>query len=160
MQNAALARAFEDLNSPQHHQLLRDLPILGHAASIRYYLGRLLARNFFTESDDQVTRALVTVIADLTSAQGASLLLTEPLQGWMAVQDLLRHHYERKTTGKSTRNPKRIAALTALLTDPTLPVSTLAQQAQTTEKQLARMPDISLLRRLISLQSRQRLNKP
>lgn len=54
-----LARAFDQpIDSQEHHDLATTAWLGGDLVTVRYWLGRLLRRNLFRESDDVVKHSL------------------------------------------------------------------------------------------------------
>jgi hypothetical protein len=118
----------------------------GDFVTVRYWLGRLLRRNFFRESDDVVKQALQEYLVKIGCKKG-SPLISDHL-AWSPVSTLLQHHVESEERASPAKNARLVAAIRAVLTDPELTDSQVAAIAKTTEKQIARMSDVSLLRRL------------
>jgi hypothetical protein len=119
----------------------------GPLVAVRYYLGRLLEQNLFQASDDQVSRALADFIAAETSKRGAALISRMGIEGWTVAQVVLHHVYQVRLGRKSSKSSRRAAAVEALLRDPNLDDRELARIARTTPKQLARIPELTVLRR-------------
>jgi hypothetical protein len=143
----ALARAFDaPFDSAEHKDLEENGWIAGNTVTLRFYLGRLIRKNLFRVSDARVTRSFVRYIGDRTSRRGAELLRLG--QGWDVAEFLLRHYFELQTRGKSSRNPREVAAIESFLTNQKLTEAKLARLAKTTEKQLARMTTLTLARKL------------
>jgi hypothetical protein len=143
----SLARAFDQpLDSPEHRDLAENGWIGGGSVTIRYWLGRLLHRNLFRESDDAVKALLEQYFINRGQYKGASLVAD--FQAWSSAAQLLRHHLELTTGVPSTSNPRLLAALDAVMTNPNLSELQLAKIAKTTEKQVARMTHVFVLRKI------------
>jgi len=142
-----LANAFDlPVDSDEHRLLAETAWMGGNWVTVRYWLGRLSCRNLFRESNDTVRQSLQHFISGIGSVEGASLL-SDP-QAWSIATIILRHQLETLEGLKPTQNPRLVAALYALASDPALTISQLATIARTTEKQVARMSDVTYLRRL------------
>jgi hypothetical protein len=143
----SLARAFDQpLDSPEHRELAENGWIGGENVTVRYWLGRLLRRNLFRESNDAVEALLQQYFIDRGQKHGAGLVSDH--QSWSPLAILLRHHVELSAGLRSTKNPRLLAALDAVMTNPDLNDSQLAKHAKTTEKQIARMTDVFILRKI------------
>lgn len=146
------AQAFDQPVDSSEHQDLRATAWLGGAlVSIRYWLGRLLRHNFFRETDDAVTEALKRYFAANGYEKGSRLV--SDIQSWGPLTTLLQHQVECNEGCQLTKNPRQVAALDAVLKDPGLTNMQLAAIANTTEKQIARMSDVFVLRKLWKLRS-------
>jgi hypothetical protein len=142
----SLARAFDQpLDTPEHRELMEHGWVGGDFITVRYWLGRLLRRNFFRDSDDAVKAALKQYFVDQGCTQGA--MLAFDFQTWSTLAILLRHNAEVACGHAPTKNPRLVAALEAVMKDPECDDSQLAARANTTEKQIARMTDVHLLRK-------------
>ncbi|HEX4146643.1 MAG TPA: hypothetical protein VHY91_24285 [Pirellulales bacterium] len=142
-----LARRFDlPIDSPEHIDLVETAWFGGELVSVRAYLGRLLERNLFRESDAEVERRMVDYISSLTSKAGGALF-RDP-QGWMIASSILRFRFEMQTKARSALNARRIAAVEAFLANPSTTLAQLAKQLKTTEKQLNRNSDLTVARRL------------
>jgi uncharacterized protein (TIGR02246 family) len=151
---ATLARAFDmPVDSPEHRELAENGWVGGDFISVRYWLGRLLNRNLFRETDDSVTISLQDYLVDRGCHAGASLVSDR--QAWGPVAILLRHDLEAACGYPSTGNSRFVAALDAVLANPELTNAELARLANTTEKQVKRMTDVSLVRKLWNCQRSQ-----
>jgi hypothetical protein len=117
---------------------------------VRYWLGRLLQRNFFREPDSAVKDALKEYFAARGCEKGAHLVFD--YQSWRPLVTLLQHQVESSEACRITMNPRRVAALYAVMANPELTDMQLAAIANTTEKQIARMSDVFVLRKLWKLQ--------
>jgi hypothetical protein len=145
-----LAQTFDALPSPDAARTLEEAAALsGPSVAVRYYLGRLIGRNLFRSEDQQVSRALVAFVAKMISRRGASVLTAGRLQRWTVAVPLLRDALDARTCGKRRTKPKRVAAIEVLLKDPSLDGEALARAARTTSRQLARISEIAVLRKLI-----------
>ncbi|MFO0788753.1 MAG: hypothetical protein U0805_04795 [Pirellulales bacterium] len=143
----AFARAFDaPIDSREHRDLEENGWFAGTPVTLRFYFGRLIQENLFRATDDEVVRKFVGYIGKRVSPQGAELLRYG--QGWDVAELLLRHYFECATLGKSTRNPREVSAIEAFLANQKLSDIELAQLANTTEKQLARMSTLALARSL------------
>ncbi len=120
----------------------------GSSVSVRFYLGRLVGRNLFRESDAEVEVRLADYVSQLTSATGANL--SHSLQGWDVAGDILRYRFEIKTKGKSCLKRLHIASIETFLTDPSLTFAELAQKVGTTEKQLNRNASLTVARKILA----------
>ena len=131
-------------SSREHAELAESCSLGGELVSLRYYLGRVLGRNLFRESDTELESHLVAWLTKRTSAAGAKLV-RDP-QYWAIPAAILRFEFERDTGRPQRSNPREIAARLALLSKPTMTMRELAQLVGTTEKQLDRMSQLNLLR--------------
>lgn len=152
------ARAFDQpIDSPEHQDLRATAWMGGDLVSVRYWLGRLLRHNFFRESNDAVRDALEEYFAAQGCEKGSRLVFD--FQSWRAFAILLQHQVERSEGCQPTKNSRLVAAIHAVLVDPELTDLQLAGIADTTEKQIARMTDVFVLRELWKLlTSREQLN--
>jgi hypothetical protein len=142
----SLARKFDQpLDSAEHRELMEHGWVGGDFITVRYWLGRLLRRNLFRDSDDAVKPALQQYFVDQGCAQAA--ILAFDFQAWSPLAILLRHHVELACGHAPTQNRRLIAALEAVMKDSDCDDSQLAARANTTEKQIARMSDITVLRK-------------
>jgi len=143
----ALASAFDQpVDSPEHRMLAETASMGGNLVTVRYWLGRLINRNLFRETHGSVKVALQQYLTDQKCPKGASLVF-DP-QSWSSIVLLLQHHMEIRTGVRPTQNPRLIAAIQAVMNDPDMDNSQLAKIAKTTEKQLARMTDVFVLRKV------------
>jgi hypothetical protein len=143
----ALARAFDaPLASRDHRVLAESAWMGGYLVSVRYYLGRLLNKNLFRESDAQVEHRIATFIDATTSKEGASLVAQEG--SWQLSEPILRFRYEAQINGESKRKPREVAAIEAFLQNPSITLGELARKVGTTEKQLCRMSLLNVARAL------------
>jgi hypothetical protein len=143
-----LAKEFDASFSAEREEELSFAAFLcGSQVGLRYYLGRIAKRNLFRRSDAEVRRTMVAFVATMTSKRGA-VLAAGPLAGWTMATLLLRHEFENQTVGKSAVPRRRAAIIRAFLTDPSMTNAKLARAANTTEKQIARDPDVRVLRHL------------
>lgn len=136
----------QPIESQEHQSLAADAWLGGAPISLRYWLGRLLRRNFFRDSDDAVKQALRQYLVEIDCEKGA-FLFSDP-QCWSPVTILLRHQVEVRDSLGSTQNAKKVAAVKAMLANPDLTDLELAAIAKTTGKQIARMSDLTFLRKL------------
>jgi hypothetical protein len=140
-----LARAFDAPPTSREHRNLADSAWLGgYLVSVRYYLGRLLNKNLFRESDAKVQRRITAFIAATASKEGASLVADEG--SWQLSEPILRFRYETEINGESKRKPREVAAIEAFLQNPSVELADLAQIVGTTEKQLRRMSLLNFAR--------------
>ena len=147
-----LAYAFDQpIQSRDHQDLAATAWMGGELVSVRYWLGRLLQRNFFRESDDAVKEALRKHFIQNGCEKGSHLV--SDYQSWSAMVTLLQHQVEVSEGRESTKNARLVAALQAVMANPELADSELAAIAKTTEKQIARMTDVLMLRKLSKLQA-------
>jgi hypothetical protein len=123
--------------SPEHRLLAETAWMGGELVSVRYYLGRLLKRNLFRESHEEVNRCLRTWVAQRTSEAGAVLIRGPGT--WQIPDAILRREFEIETNRRPTGRPREIAAVVQFLTTPTISLADLAKKVRTTEKQLKRM---------------------
>jgi hypothetical protein len=112
-------------------------------------LGRLLKHNFFRESDDAVKQALRTYFATAGCEKGSRLV--SDYQSWRPVAILLQHQVELSEGCQLTKNSRLVVALQAIMANPELNDAQLAAMAKTTEKKIARMTDVFILRKLWKL---------
>ena len=142
-----LAHAFDQpIESREHQDLATTAWMGGPLVSVRYWLGRLLYKNLYRESDEIVADSLCRHFSAIGSPEGASLLSSP--EAWAIADVLLRLQVESRDGIKPTARPKRVVVLRALLSDPDLTDVELARLAQTTAKQVARMTDAAWLRRI------------
>jgi hypothetical protein len=142
-----IAQAFDQpLESHEHQSLASTAWMGGELVFTRYWLGRLLHRNFFRESDESVKEALQRYLVELGCKKGAPLAAY--YQSWAPVTILIRHQVELIGGQFLTANPRLVAALEAVMADPDLNNSQVAAIAETTEKQIAQMTDVQVLRKL------------
>jgi len=142
-----LAIAFDlPVESREHQDLATTAWMGGILVAVRYWLGRLLRRNLFRESDDVVNEALRKYIVEIGCKKGAQLV--DDHQSWSPVATFLQSQVEVDEGQTPTKNRKLVAAIHAVLKDPDLTVSELAAIANTTEKQITRMTDVFILRKL------------
>lgn len=142
-----LAHAFDQpIESQEHRTLAATAWMGGELVAMRYWLGRLLRRNFFRESDDVVKHALQKYLVTIGCKKGAPLIVN--YQAWPPVAKLLQHRVEAENGSPPTKNGRLVAAIEAVMTNPQLTDSQVAAVANTTEKQIARMSDVSVLRKL------------
>lgn len=118
----------------------------GDLISVRYWLGRLLRHNYFRESNGAVRDALRKYLSDNGCEKGSRLV--SDLQSWSPIADVLRHDVEVIEGRTPTKNLRLVAALKALLANPDLTNAELATIAETTEKQIAKMTDVFVLRKV------------
>ena len=130
-------------SSPEHRDLAESCWMGGELVSLRYYLGRVLRRNLFRESDTQLEKHLVAWLKKRTSVSHANLL-RDP-QYWQIPDAILRFEFERDTGRSPCGKPREIAALLAVLKKPSITMPELANVVGTTEKQLKRMTTLGLL---------------
>ena len=143
----SLARKFDQpLDSPENRDLAENGWIGGDHVTVRYWLGRLLNRNLFRERDNAVEEALQDYFIKRGQPKGARLLADRQI--WSPIAKLLQHHVEGSRVTHKKHNPRLLAALEAVMSDPGLSDSELAKLAKTTEKQIARMSDVFVLRRI------------
>lgn len=142
-----LAHAFDQpIESREHQDLATTAWMGGELVSVRYWLGRLLRRNLFRESDDAVRESLRKHFVEIGCEKGS--LLVADLQAWSPVATLLQHEVEVSDGCGPAKIPRLVAALQAVMANPELTNLELAAIAKTTEKQIARMTDVSVLRKL------------
>jgi hypothetical protein len=149
------AREFDEpVNSEAHCCLAEYGWIGGNFVTVRYWLGRLLDHNFFRESDEAVTAAMQRYFASRGCAAGA--VLVRDLQAWSAAALVLQRHAAATLPHcAQPRNPRLAAALEAVMINPEIPDAELAAFANTTEKQIARMSYVFLIRKLWRLRDRE-----
>jgi hypothetical protein len=142
-----LVNAFDQpIDSQEHRDLAATAWMGGELISVRYWLGRLLRRNFFRESNEAVKDALRDYFVRIGCEKGASLVAD--LQSWSPIAILLQHEVEAVKGCGPTKNARLVAALKAVMANPDLTDSQLAILAATTEKQIARMSQVFVLRKL------------
>lgn len=145
-----LANYFDlPFDSPEHSFLAEEAWIGGELVSVRFYLGRLIRRNLFRLSDTDVEEHLVQYISSVTSTAGGELMRGN--QGWMIASQIVRYRFETQAKGSSALKAKNIAAIEAFLTNPKVTMAQLAVELKTTEKQLARISNLKLARKLAGL---------
>ncbi len=115
---------------------------------LRYWLGRKLGRNFFREPDESVEAALSQYFVDRGCEKGA--VFAADHQVWSALAMVVQYHCQIESGTPTTVSARTIAALEAVMTNPALTTGQLAAAAGTTEKQVATMTDVQLIRRLWS----------
>jgi hypothetical protein len=143
----ALATAFDaEPNSEEHRRLLESVPLGGAFVEVQYYLGRLLRRNLFRQSYEEVHRRLVSYMRTITSREGARFLADEG--DWSLSAPLLRFRFERDILGSTQRLPREVMAVEEFLTNPSITLTELARKVGTTEKQLCRMTQLNYARAL------------
>jgi len=147
------AQAFDQpLDSPKHQDLRTTAWMGGELVSVRYWLGRLVRHNLFRVSDDAVKDTLQKYFAANGCEKGSRLVFN--YQSWRPLATLLQHQVEFSEGCQLTKNPRLVAALQAVMANPEITDMQLAAIANTTEKQIARMSDVFVLRKLWNLQSR------
>lgn len=147
-----LARNFDLPITSHEHALLANTAWMGGSlVSVRFYLGRLLGRNLFRETDAEVEERLVEYISRSTSIVGGNLLRC--LSGWNVAGELFRYYFEIQTKGASCLKDIHIAAIEGFLGDPSLTLAQLAKEVGTTEKQLSRIATLTVVRKLRATQS-------
>ncbi len=143
----SLARAFDmPIDSPEHRDLAENGWVGGDFVTVRYWLGRFLNRNLFHENDDSVAIALQQYLVNRGCDTGASLVFD--FQAWGPVAVLLRHDVETACRHPPRSNSRLVAAIGAVFANPELTTAELADLANTTEKQVKRMTDVTLLQKL------------
>jgi hypothetical protein len=139
------AHAFDQpIDSKEHQSLATTAWMGGPLVEMRYWLGRLLNRNLFRESVERVQDALSHALSELAPPAGASVFANA--RAWSATLTILRDLVEQRDGVRPTAKPKYLAVLRALLANPDLTTFELAKLARTTEKQIARMSDVTVLR--------------
>jgi hypothetical protein len=78
----------------------------------------------------------------------AGAIMIRDLECWSAAAIVLQLHAAAACVCAALTNPWLAAALEALMADPGLSDSELATLAKTTENQIARTPDVFLLRKI------------
>jgi hypothetical protein len=142
-----MAIAFDSpVDSGEHRLLAETVWMGGPIVSIRYWLGRLLRRNLFRESHESVLDSLQDFIRDIGSDEAAPLFADS--QSWYAAVAILRHRWEMLEGLKPTQKPRYVAVLLAFITNPDLTNLELASAAGITEKQIVRMSDVFILRKI------------
>jgi hypothetical protein len=142
----SLARAFDQpIDSPEHRELAEYGWIGGEFVTVRYWLGRLLERNLFRETDPAVATLLREYL--ITRGCQAATALVAELQCWGPLVVLLRSDWESAAGVPITGNRRRIEAIRAIIGNPELTNKELADLANTTEKQVSRMADITVVRK-------------
>ncbi len=143
----SLARQFDQpVDSDAHRDLAENGWIGGDFVTVRYWLGRLLHHNFFRESDEVVSHALQKYFVDRDLLAGA--VIVRDRQAWSPAAHVLHRHAAATFGCAPPKNPRLAAALEAVMIDPDIPDTELASRANTTEKQIARMCEVRLLRKL------------
>jgi len=147
-----LARAFGlPVDSPEHRDLAENGWIGGSGVTVRYWLGRVLRRNLFRESEEALSTALQQFFVDRGFV--ASAIIFRDSQAWPAAATLLQQYAAESGGCNSPKNPLLVAALEAVIRDPESSDAQLAAVAGTTPKQLARMTQVSSLRRIWRLRN-------
>lgn len=118
----------------------------GSSVSLRYWLGRLLRRNFFRESDAIVRESLESYLIDNGFAKGSRLVAD--YQTWHALAAFLQHRVEIENANPPSLNPRQAAIIEEVLRDPDISDAQLANIASTTEKQVSRVSDARVLRKV------------
>jgi hypothetical protein len=154
-----LAHAFDQpIESQEHQELASSAWMGGELIVVRYWLGRLLRRNFFREFDDVVKQALQDYLVKIGCNKGSPSAFD--YQAWLPIATLLRQQVETEEGCAPTKNARLVAAIQAVLTDPELNDSELAAVAKTTAKQIARMSEVSVLRKSWRLQTKSKSTRP
>ena len=142
-----LAREFDlPTTSREHANLAETAWMAGCLVTVRFYLGRLLARNLFRETDAEVEERLVEFISRSTSPAGGNLV--RGMSGWDIAGELLRHRFETQTKGASCFKDLYITVIERFLCNPSLTLAELAKEVGTTEKQLRRNSTLTAVRKL------------
>ncbi len=142
-----LAHAFDKpIGSREHQDLAGTAWMGGEAVSVRYWLGRLLCRNFFRESDDDVKEALQKYLIAHGCDKGSTLAYN--YESWSSLAIALQHQFELREGSNPNKNRRLPAAIWGVLVDPDATDAQLAAHSKTTEKQIARMTDVLVLRKL------------
>ncbi len=142
-----LAQLFDmPLGSPEHRDLESTAFMGGPLISVRYWLGRLLNCNLFRASDAEVSAVLVQYFSDIGCERGAELGSDQ--DAWGSIANFLHYQWQTSSGMSSTKTSKWGSAFYAVLSDPDLTVAEIAQYAETTEKQVARMSDVKWLKQL------------
>jgi hypothetical protein len=143
----SLACAFDQpLDSDAHRDLAENGWIGGDSITVRYWLGRLLHRSLFRESEEAVSHALQQYFADRGYLAGA--IIVRDRQAWSPAAVVLQYHAAASYGCTPPKNPRLASALEGLMIDPAIADSELAARAKTTAKQIARMSHVYLLRKL------------
>ncbi len=143
----SLARAFDQpIDSPEHQALATSVWLASDLVTVRYWLGRLIECNLFRESDEAVAEAMRSHLIASGCEKGACLVADA--QSWPPLALLFRHELETRTGLAPTANRRLIAAIQAVMTDLDRTNAELAAIANTTVKQIARMPEVFVLRKL------------
>ena len=142
----SLARSFDcPVDSREYTDLAESIWLGGSSLTVRFYLGRLLGRNLFRETNAEVEQRLVEYMSSLTSAAGGELVRGG--QGWGIASEILRYRFEMQTKGTSALKRRSIAAIETFLSNPSLTLAELANELRTTEKQLARISGLTVARK-------------
>ena len=118
----------------------------GPLVSVRYWLGRLLNYNFFRASDSEVSAALVQYLYDIGCEKGAKLGSSQ--DAWISIAEFLRYQWQTGSGMSPAKTSKWGAALYAVLSDPDLSITEIAQYAETTDKQVGRIAEVNWLKEL------------
>lgn len=98
-----LAWAFDQpVQSKEHQDLANTAWIGGDLVTVRYWLGRLVQRNFFRESDGAVGEALHNYLVSIGCAKGAQLV--SDFQVWSAIVPFLESQVKAGEGRPPTRN--------------------------------------------------------
>jgi hypothetical protein len=137
-------------DSPEHDRLLQTAWMGGPLVAVRCYLGRLIGRNLFRESDADVEQRLVEFVSRLTSATGGELM--RGADGWSIAAEILRYRFEEQARKPTALAPKLTAKVMMpvelYLTKPSLSLDELAKEANTTPRQLSRNSLLNHVRRV------------
>jgi hypothetical protein len=143
-----LAKTFDAGPKTGDAELKFASQMVGALIGVRFYLGRLISQNLFRASDAEVTRALAKFISQNLSKREGEVLGSGGLQGWTAVVGYFKREYEIRSLGASEESRVRTAVVESLLRDLSLSNTELARKAATTEKQVDRIVEVVLLRKL------------
>lgn len=141
----------QPVSSNEYQRLAATIWMGGDLLTVRYWLGRILRHNLLREPDHSVKVLLKRFC--LSNGYDKGSLLVDDYQSWPSFSLILQHEVEQNESDKKRKNLKLIAAIQAMLTDPELTDSELASIAKTTEKQIARMSNIAVLRKAWKLRS-------
>jgi hypothetical protein len=139
------ARIFDlPTDSAEQRAFMEEAWFGGSFVTIPYWLGRLVGRNLFRESKGTWVAALQQYFVD--RGEPVSARMAANTYCWDTIARLLEHR-GRVALGIPTRaKPRLIVAIETTLEHPEMPLAELARIVNTTEKQIARMSDVTVLR--------------
>ena len=153
MSMETLAKIFDLPETSEKYQALAAETWLGGSGIVvRYFLGRLLVRNLFRESNSEVEQHIISWLLGRASKSGVLLMNSSDL--WTFGAELTRDEFEVSQNRSTTLNAREAAAVLAFLRDPTITIAALANLVGSTEKQLGRMTLLNYVRALPSRRQR------
>ena len=140
------AFAFDQpLDSVEHQQLATTAWMGGPDVAVRYWLGRLARRNFFREPHLVVQASLEGYLIVNGFMKGAQLVADHGT--WSTFAAFLHHRVEFEAGSAPSLTLRQMAIIEGVLRDPDASDAQLAALARTTEKQVAKFSDATVLRR-------------